>query len=222
LIALARHLKAWLPGLLLGVLASSGLVLGLLSVILATTPTPVTASATADRPDFAARARVLAEADAAPAATGPAADGTTTVSVPAPAPSVPVAWLTIPALHLNNVAIYERGLDSRRNMLIAPGFAVTHYSFSGALGAGSNAVLYGHDDIEGGVFGHILSLGVGDLITVRTADSTLTYRVSEKPRLVRPDAVSILDPTTTPRLTLFSCWPLWVDNQRSVVVATQV
>jgi sortase (surface protein transpeptidase) len=37
---------------------------------------------------------------------------------------------------------------------------------------------------------------------------------------VAPTAVQILQPTNDVRLTLFTCWPNWVDNQRVVVTAT--
>jgi LPXTG-site transpeptidase (sortase) family protein len=102
---------------------------------------------------------------------------------------------------------------------IKPGWAITHYEFSGPLTGASNAVLYGHDDIEGGVFGKIIQLKTGDAIELRTAGKTVRYHVTEKPRLVAPSALEILSGTSTPVLTLFSCWPLWVDNQRVVVVA---
>ncbi|HEV3231832.1 MAG TPA: sortase [Candidatus Dormibacteraeota bacterium] len=131
----------------------------------------------------------------------------------------PVGWLTIPALQLADIAIYDRGLDAQRRMQIAPGLAVTHYSFSSPLGGPANAVLYGHDDIEGGVFGKLKQLKPGDTITVRLPSGTTQQYTVTGQRLVPPTAISILDPTPTATLTLFSCWPLYVDNQRIVVTA---
>jgi LPXTG-site transpeptidase (sortase) family protein len=142
-------------------------------------------------------------------------DATTVPVVPTDA----VAALDIPALHLRVVPIYDRGLDSHRRMLIAGGYSITHYANSGPLGGSSNAVLYGHDDIEGGVFGHLKDLKPGDAITIHMADGRMfQYKVRDQ-KLVLPSAVSILAPTSTPVLTLFSCYPLWVDNQRIVVTA---
>jgi sortase (surface protein transpeptidase) len=39
---------------------------------------------------------------------------------------------------------------------------------------------------------------------------------------VAPTAVQILDPTADVRLTLFTCWPNWVDTQRVVITAVQL
>src|SRR5437588_12511138 len=68
------------------------------------------------------------------------------------APNQVVAYLSIPRLGIKNAPIFDRGVDGGGNMQIAKGYAVTHYAFSSQIGAG-NAVLYGHDDIEGSVFG---------------------------------------------------------------------
>jgi sortase (surface protein transpeptidase) len=39
-------------------------------------------------------------------------------------------------------------------------------------------------------------------------------------RIVAPRAITILDATSTPTLTLFTCYPLYVDTERVVVTAT--
>jgi LPXTG-site transpeptidase (sortase) family protein len=103
-------------------------------------------------------------------------------------------------------------------MLIAKGYAVTHYAFSSAIGTG-NAVLYGHDDIEGSVFASLKDLKTGDEVDVAVAgDSPVVYHVTAR-TIVAPTAVQILQPTNDVRLTLFTCWPNWVDTQRVVVTA---
>jgi len=106
-------------------------------------------------------------------------------------------------------------------MLIAPGLALTHYAPSAPLGERSNPVLYGHDDIEGGVFAHLDRLRAGDLIDVQlVSGATYEYSVDRAPFAVQPDDVSAFQPTPQPRLTLFTCYPLRVDTQRLVVVAS--
>jgi sortase A len=142
----------------------------------------------------------------------------TTVDLPTGTSAI--AWISIPAINIHDVPIFDRGLDSRRRMQIASGFAVTHYAQSARLGGASNAVLYGHDDIEGGVFGHLKQLSPGDSISVRLADGTVLNYLVRTQQLVLPSAISILAPTRTPTLTLFSCYPLWVDDQRVVITAT--
>jgi LPXTG-site transpeptidase (sortase) family protein len=134
-------------------------------------------------------------------------------------PNQVVAYLTIPRLGIKNAPIFDRGVDAKGNMLIAKGYSVTHYAFSSAIGNG-NAVLYGHDDIEGSVFATLKDLKEGDEIDVANAGgSVVMYRVTGKPTIVAPTAVQILNPTNDVRLTLFTCWPNWVDTQRVVVTA---
>ena len=134
-------------------------------------------------------------------------------------PSQVVAYLSIPRLGIKNAPIYDRGVDTKGNMLIAKGYSVTHYAFSSPIGSG-NAVLYGHDDIEGSVFASIKDLKAGDEVDAANASGAVTvYRVTGKPSIVPPSAVQILQPTNDVRLTLFTCWPNWVDTQRVVVTA---
>ena len=134
-------------------------------------------------------------------------------------PNQVVAYLSIPRLGIKSAPIYDRGVEPKGNMLIAKGYSVTHYAFSSPIGSG-NAVLYGHDDIEGSVFASIKDLKAGDEVDVGDASGAVTvYRVTGKPTIVPPTAVQILQPTSDVRLTLFTCWPNWVDTQRVVVTA---
>jgi len=47
----------------------------------------------------------------------------------------------------------------------------------------------------------------------------VVYHVTAR-SIVAPSAVQILQPTNDVRLTVFTCWPNWVDTQRVVVTAT--
>ncbi len=133
-------------------------------------------------------------------------------------PSQIVAYLSIPRLGIKNAPIFDRGVDGTGNMLIAKGYSVTHYSNSSPIGGG-NAVLYGHDDIEGSVFARLKDLQVGDEVDVTVAGgSPAVYHVTSR-TIVAPAAVEILQPTNDVRLTIFTCWPNWVDTQRVVVTA---
>jgi LPXTG-site transpeptidase (sortase) family protein len=133
-------------------------------------------------------------------------------------PNTVVALLTIPRLGIKSAPVYDRGVDSSGNMVIAHGYAVTHFAYSAGIGSG-NAVLYGHDDIEGSVFGRLQELRPGDEVDVtNNGGSTVAYRVTGR-SIVQPNAVQILEPTGDVRLTLFTCWPTWVDTQRVVITA---
>jgi len=133
-------------------------------------------------------------------------------------PSQVVAYLSIPKLGIKNAQIFDRGVDGGGNMLIAKGYAVTHYANSSPIGSG-NAVLYGHDDIEGSIFARLKDLAIGDELQVAVAGADpVVYHVTAR-AIVAPTAVQILQPTNDVRLTVFTCWPNWVDTQRVVVTA---
>ena len=135
-------------------------------------------------------------------------------------PGTVVARISIPRIGIRNAPIYDRGTDNKGNMLIAPGYSVTHYSFSAALGAG-NAVIYGHDDINGNIFGHLYDLGAGDLIQIVVGGQTQTYRVSGH-EIVPPSDVAVMNPSGDIRLTVITCWPFNVDTKRWIVTAVRV
>ncbi len=135
-------------------------------------------------------------------------------------PDGQLAAISIPRLGITDAPIFDRGTDSRGNMLIARGYSVTHFALSAGIGRG-NAVLYGHDDIEGSIFAHLQQLRAGDEVEIITGDSVGRYRVTER-KIVPPTAVEILNPTSDVRLTIFTCWPTWVDNQRVVITAKPI
>lgn len=124
--------------------------------------------------------------------------------------------LVIPKLHVN-APILERGVVDGW-MVVAPGEAVTHFIYSAYPGAVGNSVLYSH---AGTMFRHLDSLGVRDTIVVQTPNGTSAYRVREL-RIVAPDALAVLDNTTTATLTLLTCYPFGVDSSRLVVIADLV
>ena len=105
-------------------------------------------------------------------------------------------------------------------MLIAPGYAVTRYGFSAPLGTG-NTVLYGHDDIQGNIFGHLYDLTAGDTVQITIGSDLQTYRVTGH-QIVLPTAVSVLASTADARLTIITCWPFNVDTKRWIVTAVKV
>jgi hypothetical protein len=94
-------------------------------------------------------------------------------------PSQVVAYLSVPKLGIKNAQIFDRGVDGTGNMLIAKGYAVTHYANSSPIGSG-NAVLYGHDDIEGSIFGRrrgrLPRVGAGDCRPDRGRDPAAHQR----------------------------------------------
>ena len=136
-------------------------------------------------------------------------------SNPTPGPYTPGVTINVPRLGVQ-AAVYDRGIDANRQLPIAPGYAVTHYKFSAALGARGNYVVYGHDDIEGSIFRYLPTMQVGDNIYLSAGGRRYTYRVTGS-LVVSPDDVAVLNPTPDATITLISCTPYWVDTQRIVV-----
>ncbi|MFN2148186.1 MAG: sortase [Anaerolineales bacterium] len=83
-------------------------------------------------------------------------------------------------------------------------------------GKNGNLVLSAHNDIYGEWFRDLDQLSPGDEVVIKTATQVYTYRVT-RTRIVSPTDVSVLEPTNKSTITLISCYPYMVDNQRIVV-----
>jgi len=83
-------------------------------------------------------------------------------------------------------------------------------------GQRGNLVLSAHNDIFGELFRDLDQLKAGDEILIQTASQEFVYRVTGT-RVVEPTEVSVLEPTAKSTITLISCYPYMVDNQRIVV-----
>ncbi len=95
---------------------------------------------------------------------------------------------------------------------------VGHHLGSADPGRPGNMVLSGHNDIYGEVFRDLDKLAPGDEIRVATASQVFIYRVIGW-RLVAPTDVAVMSASARATLTLISCYPYMIDNQRIVVIA---
>jgi len=89
---------------------------------------------------------------------------------------------------------------------------------SGDPGHPGNMVLSAHNDIFGEFFRDLDRLKPGDQIFIQTASREYVYRVTGL-KIVEPTDVSVMEPTPSATITLVSCYPYLVDNQRIVVFA---
>ena len=85
-------------------------------------------------------------------------------------------------------------------------------------GEDGNIVLSAHNDVFGEIFRDLDHLQSGDEVVLFTSQKTYTYVIDET-RIVEPTQVEVLAPTENATLTLISCYPYMVDNQRIVVTA---
>ena len=82
---------------------------------------------------------------------------------------------------------------------------VGHIEDTAPPGADGNLGIAGHRD---GFFRGLKDIQAGDLIEIETLRRVDTYRVA-RTWIVEPDDVSVLDPTTSPSLTLVTCYPFY-------------
>src|SRR3990172_3901069 len=85
-------------------------------------------------------------------------------------------------------------------------------------GQTGNLVISAHNDIYGEIFRRLDQLRPGDEVQLYTAGQVFTYVITGA-KVVEPTEVSVMAPTVHPSLTLISCYPYLVDDQRIVVFA---
>jgi sortase A len=85
-------------------------------------------------------------------------------------------------------------------------------------GETGNLVLSAHNDIFGEIFRELDKLRPGDQVVLFTNQRQFTYVVTGT-QLVAPTAVEVMAPTPNAAITLISCYPYLIDNQRIVVSA---
>lgn len=85
-------------------------------------------------------------------------------------------------------------------------------------GKNGNVVLSAHNDIFGEIFRDLDRLQAGDQIVLYTNQNAYTYAVVDS-QIVEPTSVEFMAATAQPTVTLISCYPYLVDDQRIVVMA---
>jgi sortase A len=85
-------------------------------------------------------------------------------------------------------------------------------------GENGNIVFSAHNDIFGEIFRELDKLQPGDVITLYSSTRQYTYVITGT-QLVEPTRVEVMAPTPNASVTLISCYPYLIDNQRIVVSA---
>ena len=92
-----------------------------------------------------------------------------------------------------------------------------HHLGSANPGESGNCVISAHNDIFGEIFRDLPDLDLGDEVFVHTVSQVYRYVVIQK-RIIEPTEVSVMHPTSSPVLTLISCYPYGIDTHRIVVI----
>jgi sortase A len=86
-------------------------------------------------------------------------------------------------------------------------------------GQKGNIVLSAHNDVFGEIFRDLDQVKPGDEIVISTSQQSFIYVVRQT-QILEPTRVEVMAPTGDAVLTLISCYPYLVDNQRIVLTAT--
>ena len=131
--------------------------------------------------------------------------------VPTPGPQQAVS-IRIDALEISAPIVQGDGWEELKR-------GVGQHIGSANPGENGNLVLAGHNDIFGEIFRHLDQLAPGDEIVIHSDQRSFTYVVSNT-LVVSPTFVEVMNSTPNSTLTLISCYPYLVDNQRIIVQAS--
>jgi len=132
------------------------------------------------------------------------------IPVPTPGPQQAIR-LQIPAISIDAPIVQGDGWEQLKK-------GVGQHVGTANPGENGNVVLSAHNDIFGEIFRDLDQLKPGDQIVIYTNQQPFTFVVTNK-RVVDPTQVNVMEPTTQPTVTLISCYPYMVDDQRIVVTA---
>lgn len=132
------------------------------------------------------------------------------VALPTPGPEQAVR-IQIPAINVDAPVVQGDGWEQLKK-------GVGQNISSPNPGQNGNIILSAHNDIFGEIFRDLDQLEIGDQLVLFTSQRAYTYSVLDT-KIVEPDEVSVMAQTSKPTVTLISCYPYLVDDQRVVVIA---
>jgi len=130
--------------------------------------------------------------------------------VPTPSPQQAVR-IQIPALDIDAPVVQGDGWEQLKK-------GVAQHLGTADPGQNGNVVLSAHNDVFGEIFRHLDRLQEGDEVIVYTNQRAFVY-VVQQTQVVEPTQVEVMAATQEPVVTLISCYPYLIDNQRIVVTA---
>ncbi len=132
------------------------------------------------------------------------------IPLPTPGPEQAIR-IQIPAISIDAPVVQGDGWEQLKK-------GVGQHIGSADPGKDGNMVLSAHNDIFGEIFRDLDQLKPGDQVVMYTNQRAYNYIIVESD-IVEPTQVEVMAPTTQPTLTLISCYPYLVDDQRIVVTA---
>lgn len=130
------------------------------------------------------------------------------IPIPTPGPEHAIQ-IQIPAIKVDAPVVQGDGWEQLKK-------GVGQHIGTANPGQKGNLVLSAHNDIFGEIFRELEKLKPGDEITIFTSQRAYTYIVTGS-KIVEPNQVEVMAPTRDATVTLISCWPYLIDDQRIVV-----
>jgi sortase A len=130
------------------------------------------------------------------------------VTLPTPSPEQAVR-IQIPAIKVDAPIVQGDGWEQLKK-------GVAQHIGSSDPGQNGNLVLTAHNDVFGEIFRYLDNLKRGDQIIVYTNQRSYTYTITGT-QIVEPTQVEVMAPTENATITLISCYPYLIDNQRIIV-----
>lgn len=128
--------------------------------------------------------------------------------IPTPGPGQPTR-IQIPAINVDAQIVPGDSWDQLKK-------GVGHHVGTANPGERGNVVLSAHNDVFGEIFRNLDQLEAGDEVIIYSGPQRYRYVISGR-RLVAPTQTDVMASTHEPSITLISCYPYLVDNQRIVV-----
>ena len=119
--------------------------------------------------------------------------------------------IQIPAIHVDAPIVQGDGWEQLKK-------GVAQHLGTPNPGENGNVVFSAHNDIFGEIFRDLDKLQPGDVIILYTSSRQFTYLITGS-QIVEPTRVEVMASTPNAVVTLISCHPYLIDNQRIVVSA---
>ena len=130
------------------------------------------------------------------------------IPIPTAAPDETIR-IQIPCLKVDPPVVQADGFEQLKK-------GVGQNVSSANPGQSGNVILSAHNDVYGELFRYLDKLQPGDQVVIYTQQRQYTY-VVDRTALVEPTAVEVMASTGSPTVTLISCYPYLVNDQRIVV-----
>jgi LPXTG-site transpeptidase (sortase) family protein len=136
--------------------------------------------------------------------------------------------ITIPKINVSAPVVYPATTANSPNYDPELENGVVHYPNTALPGQAGNSVLFGHSSNDwwqpGGykfIFVLLDKLVPGDTFSINYNSKRYIYQVTVS-KVVEANDLSVLAPSSSPIVTLITCWPAGTSLKREIIVAKQI